>query len=90
MFDRVTSFLGCNEIHYILLYRFTVNQYAKATISTQMNTLYQSCDLSKVFDVINHKLFLNKLNHYGLRGIIMFLFHDYLSNRTYYLEIGKS
>ena len=46
------------------------------------------CDLSKAFDVINHKILLHKLNNYGLRGKINAWFQSYLSDRTQYVEIG--
>jgi len=45
------------------------------------------CDLSKAFDVINPDLLLNKLNLYGIRGIVNKRFSRYLSNRVQYVEI---
>ena len=38
-------------------------------------------DLSKAFDTLDHKLLLQKLHYYGIRGFVLQLFSDYLSNR---------
>ena len=39
-------------------------------------------DFKKAFDTINHDILLNKMSHYGIRGIPLKWFSDYLSNRS--------
>jgi hypothetical protein len=48
------------------------------------------CDLFKAFDVICHKILLQKLNNYGIIDIANTLFENYLSDRTQYVELGNS
>ena len=47
-------------------------------------------DLSKAFDTIDHKIIINKLSYYGVRGIILSWFNDYLSNRKQYVNFRSN
>ena len=45
-------------------------------------------DLKAAFDTIDHKLLLEKLDHYGIRGNVLSLLTSYLSGRKQFIKCG--
>ena len=48
---------------------------------TQKSTVVVFIDLSKAFYTLSHNILLQKLNRYGIRGIVNEWFKSYLENR---------
>uniref|UniRef100_A0A1Y1JV65 Reverse transcriptase domain-containing protein n=1 Tax=Photinus pyralis TaxID=7054 RepID=A0A1Y1JV65_PHOPY len=45
------------------------------------------CDLIRAFDIVDHLVLLEKLNTYGIRGVVANWFSSYLSGRCQQVEI---
>ena len=59
-------------------------------INVNRNTALLLLDLKKAFDTVNHDILLNKMNHYGIRGIANNLFASFLANRKQYIFLNHA
>ena len=100
IFNRMESFIEKNNLFYPSQYGFRKahsTQHAILdivnTIQTNMDKRLFSCgvfiDLKKAFDTVDHKILLDKLYHYGFRGVINKWFPSYLEDRTEATQIGS-
>ena len=46
-------------------------------------------DLSKAFDTVNHRILVEKLEYYGIRGLVLDLVKSYFSDRSQFVEYNN-
>ena len=98
MYNRVYSFLESNKCIYNLQFGFRskhstnhtlieITEKIRCALDNHESTCGVFIDLQKAFDTVNHKILIDKLNYYGIRGVTNRWFKSYLYDRTQYVSI---
>ena len=98
MYARVYKFLDQMKCFYSLQFGFRnrhstahalieITERIRSALDDNMAACGIFIDLQKAFDTVNHEILIDKLNHYGIRGVSNNWFKSYLSNRTQFVSI---
>ena len=85
LFNFQFGFRASHSINHALI---SLTEMIKNTLDNKRFGCGIFLDLQKAFDTVNHEILLNKLEHYGIRGIALTWFRSYLSNREQYVSVN--
>lgn len=80
---------GFREKHSVLHALLDVTSLGFDAIQNNENTALLFMDLRKAFDTVSHKILLQKLYHYGIRGPAHSLIESYLSTRQQFVSLNN-
>lgn len=85
LFDSQYGFRSGHSCEHALL---EAQNFLNVTLDKNQIAALLLIDFSKAFDMVDHEILLNKLDHYGIRGINLSWFRSYLTGRQQYVHVS--
>ena len=82
LFENQFGFRKNNSTSYALM---EITEKIKESIDSGKFDCGKFIDLRKAFDTVNHSILFKKLEHYGVRGMLLEWFISYLTDRKPYV-----
>ena len=100
VYDRAINFLNDNSVLSPTQYGFRSNFSTEHAVLDIVNTCYNNIErkmysgsvllnLAKACDTVDHHILLQKLEHYGIRGIVLQFDQSFFENRKQFVCINK-
>ena len=98
--NNLNKFFSKHSVIYRNQFGFQKNNSTELAVINSINDIISSLDnklvtcaifldLAKAFNSVNHKILLNKLEKYGIRGIPLLLLENYLNNREQVTNVNN-
>lgn len=100
VYTHIKYFLDKHNILYAYQFGFRKNMSTSMALNTLVHKFHDAInndnfmigiflDLSRAFDTITHDILLSKLDYYGIRGIALEWFKNYLTSRKQFVSYNN-